>query len=144
MAGELRVNARVFIPEHELQWRFSRSGGAGGQHVNTSSTRVELTFDLANTTALGPVLKDRAMYRLRNQLNEGCVMVVASERRSQFQNRRAATERLVEILREAIAPPPRARRPTKPTLSSKRARVDEKKRRGEIKRGRGRSSHDYE
>jgi ribosome-associated protein len=142
LAEPLRVSARVVVPEWELQWRFSRSGGAGGQHVNTSSTRVELVFDVVNTSALGSVLKQRALERLENQLVDGCVVIVASERRSQFQNRVLARERLTDLLRAALAPPPRKRRPTRPTLSSKKERVNTKRKRGEIKRGRGRPGHD--
>jgi ribosome-associated protein len=142
MTEPLHVSARIVVPEHELQWRFSRSSGAGGQHVNTSSTRVELVFDLVNTSAVGEVLKDRAVQRLAAQLVDGCVVVVSSERRSQFQNRLAAREKLAEVLRAAFAPPPRKRRPTRPTFSSKVKRVDTKKRRGEIKKGRGRPSGD--
>jgi ribosome-associated protein len=142
VSDALHVSARVVIPEHELQWRFSRSGGAGGQHVNTSSTRVELVFDLVNTSAIGSMLKERAIERLVNQLIDGCIVVVASERRSQFQNRLVARERLADLLRAALAPPPRKRRPTRPSLSAKKERVDTKKRRGEIKKGRGRPGTD--
>lgn len=138
----LRVSARVIVPEHELQWRFSRSSGAGGQHVNTSSTRVELVFDVVQTTALGPLLKERALARLASQLVDGCIVIVSSERRSQFQNRIAAREKLAELLRSAVAPPPRVRRPTRPTRSSQKERVDNKKRRGEVKRNRGRPHSD--
>jgi ribosome-associated protein len=142
MAEPLRVTARVVIPDHELQWRFSRSSGAGGQHVNTSSTRVELVFDLVNTVAIGAVMKERALERLASQLIDGCIVVVSSERRSQFQNRIAARERLCEVLKVALAPPPRKRRPTRPTLSAKKARMDTKRKRGEIKRGRARPGSD--
>jgi ribosome-associated protein len=142
MSDELRVSARVVIPEHELQWRFSRSSGAGGQHVNTSSTRVELVFDVVNSKAFGPVLRARAIERLASRLVDGCLVIVASERRSQFKNRLAARERLAETLRVAIAPPPRVRRPTRPTYSSKKERVETKRKRGDIKRGRQRPVSD--
>lgn len=115
---------------------------AGGQHVNTTSSRVELVFDVIATTAFGPVLKERALERLATQLIDGCVVVVASERRSQFQNRLAASERLAEMLREALAPPPKKRRPTRPTFSSKVKRVDTKRKRSEIKKNRSKPSND--
>jgi ribosome-associated protein len=103
---------------------------------------VELVFDVENTSALGAVLKERVLSRLASQLIDGCVVIVSSERRSQFQNRIAARERLAEVLRSAVAPPPRARRPTRPTRSSQKERVDTKKRRGDIKKGRSRPSAD--
>jgi ribosome-associated protein len=88
----LRLSSRVAIPDHELQWRFSRSSGAGGQHVNTSSTRVELVFDIARSSAFGSVYRERAIERLRSRLVDGCVVVVASERRSQHANRELARQ----------------------------------------------------
>jgi ribosome-associated protein len=134
----LAVRAGVVIPEAELAWRFSRSGGPGGQSVNTTDSRVELSFDVASTTALSDVLKSRALERLESRLVDGVVTIAASEYKSQWRNREAARERLVTLLREAIAPPPRPRRPTKPSKASVRRRLDSKKRRGQTKRLRGR------
>jgi len=134
MPGDLPVRGSVVIPEAELRWRFSRSSGPGGQSVNTTDSRAELSFDLATTTAVGPVLKARALERLASRLVEGVLTVAASEQRSQLQNRRAAEERLVEILAEALAPPPRKRRATRPSKRSVQRRLDTKKRRGETKR----------
>ena len=134
MDGGIRISARVVIPEAELSWRFSRSGGAGGQHVNTSDTRVELLYDVARSAALGPTLKARALERLATRLVEGVLTVTASERRSQLQNREAARERLASVLREALAPPPKKRRATRPSRGSVEQRISEKKRRGEVKR----------
>jgi ribosome-associated protein len=122
------------IPDSELSWRFSRSGGPGGQSVNTADSRVELSWDVANTTALGPTLKARALERLAGRLVDGVLTVVASEHRSQFQNRRAAEARLLETVRAAIAPPPRPRRPTKPSRGSVERRLAGKKNRGDIKK----------
>lgn len=130
----LVVTARVAIPPAELVERFSRSGGAGGQHVNTSDTRVELSYDVARSAALTKTLRDRALERLANRLVDGVLTVVASDRRSQRQNRDLARERLAETLREAIKPPPKPRRPTKPSKGAVQARLDEKKRRGQTKR----------
>jgi ribosome-associated protein len=136
MPGPLPVRHGVEIPEHELSWRFSRSSGPGGQSVNTTDSRVELSFDVANTTALSPYLRDRAIDRLHNRLVDGVVTVTASEHRSQLRNREAAESRLAQLIREAIAPPPPKRRPTKPTKASVRRRLDDKTRRGSIKRDR--------
>ena len=132
------VRAGVVIPEAELAWRFSRSSGPGGQSVNTTDSRVELSFDVAGTTALSDVLKSRALERLQSRLVDGVVTIAASEYKSQWRNREAARERLAALIREAIAPPARPRRPTKPSKASVRRRLDAKKRRGQTKRLRGR------
>jgi ribosome-associated protein len=124
----------VVIPQSELRWRFSRSSGPGGQSVNTTDSRVELSFDVAGTTALTPVLKERALSRLADRLVDGVLTVSASEHRSQLQNRKAAGTRLAAALAEAVAPPPRRRRPTRPSRAATNRRIAEKKRRGETKR----------
>lgn len=130
----LRVTPRVTIPEHELQWRFSRSSGAGGQHVNTTDTRVQLSWDLTTSTAIGEAQRARARRRLGAALVDGVLTVTASERRSQLRNREAARQRLAELVSDAIAPPTPPRRPTAPTRASQRRRMDDKSRRGETKR----------
>jgi len=124
----------VAIPAHELTWRFSRSSGPGGQGVNTTDSRVELVFDLAASEALPAPLKDRALARLAGRLTDGRITVAASEFRSQLRNRNAARDRLAALLAEAIAPPPRTRRATKPSKASVARRLDEKSRRSQIKR----------
>ena len=134
MPGDLRLRGSLVVPEAELSWRFSRSSGPGGQSVNTTDSRAELSFDVARTTALGPVLKARALERLGDRLVDGVLTVAASEHRSQLQNRRAAEERLVELLVAAVAPPPRPRRATRPSKGAVQRRLDEKKRRGQTKR----------
>lgn len=134
MSEPLRVNDSIVVPETELEWRFSRSSGPGGQGVNTTDSRVELTFDLAATTALSEFLRDRALERLASRLVDGRVTVAASEHRSQLRNREAAAQRLAQLLREAIAAPPKKRRPTKPSRRAKQRRLDEKKRRGQVKK----------
>ena len=141
MPGPLQVSTRVVVPEAELMWRFSRSGGPGGQAVNTLNSRVELSFDVVASTAFSESLRERALQRLEGRLVEGVLTIAASERRSQYQNRLAAEQRLIEILQEAVAPPPKQRRPTRPSLRAKKTRMDDKKRRGEIKKGRGRTDH---
>ncbi len=134
----LVVRTGVVIPEKELEWRFSRSSGPGGQSVNTTDSRVELSFDVAGTTAFTDVLRARALERLQSRLVNGVLTVAASEHKSQWRNREAARTRLAALLKDAIAAPPRKRRPTRPSKNSVRRRLDEKKRRGETKRLRGR------
>lgn len=122
------------IPDAELTWRFSRSSGPGGQNVNTTDTRVQLSFDLAGSDAFPDDLKQRMLSRLGDRV----VTVAASEHRSQLRNRRAAEDRLAELLEAAMKPPPARRVPTKPSKGSQQRRIGHKKRRGEIKRLRGR------
>jgi ribosome-associated protein len=123
----------LVIPDGELVERFSRSPGPGGQSVNTSDSRVELEYDVLTSSALTAAQRARLVGRLGSP-----VRVVASEHRSQHRNRVAARERLAARVREALAPPPPARRPTKPTRSSQRRRVEQKRQRGETKALRGR------
>ena len=129
----IQVRGRT-IPADELSWRFSRSSGPGGQSVNTSDSRAELSYDLAASDALGPVLKKRALRALAGRLVSGVLTVSASEHRSQLRNREAATRRLASALTAATAPPPAARRPTKPTRGSRERRLAAKQRRSQIKR----------
>lgn len=136
--GGLEVSAAVVIPDAELAWRFSRSSGPGGQSVNTTDSRVELSFDVAGTTSLEPALKARAVERLASRLVDGVLTVAASEHRSQWRNREAARTRLAALLRDAIAAPPRRRRPTRPSKAAVRRRLEDKQRRSETKRLRGR------
>lgn len=133
VTGDLIVSPRVTIPAHELHWRFSRSSGPGGQGVNTSDSRVELSFDVAATQALAPGSKARALERLGGRLAGGVITVAASEHRSQLRNREAAAARLAATLRTAIAPPPQARRPTKPSRAAVERRLNAKKATGELK-----------
>ncbi|HZE37575.1 MAG TPA: alternative ribosome rescue aminoacyl-tRNA hydrolase ArfB [Stackebrandtia sp.] len=134
MPSPLRVSRSVVVPEVELSWRFSRSSGPGGQGVNTTDSRVELTYDVAATAALSEAQRERALQRLADRLVDGKITVAASEHRSQLRNREAAMERLAELLREAIAPPPKQRRATKPSKRAKAKRMDAKRRRGDVKR----------
>jgi ribosome-associated protein len=124
----------VTIPPEELSWRFSRSPGPGGQSVNTADTRAELSFDLAASQALPPVLRQRALAALADRLNSGVITVAASDYRSQLRNREAAAGRLAELLTEATAPPAAPRRPTKPTRASRERRLADKQRRSQTKR----------
>lgn len=130
------IRGSVSLPEAELMWRFSRSSGPGGQHVNTSDSQVELRFDLAKTEAFPPVWKERALERLESRLVGGVISVRASEHRSQWRNRETAAVRLTALLAEATAPPPRARRKKKIPRGINERRLREKKQRAETKRGR--------
>lgn len=130
------MTPKLVIPEAELSWRFSRSSGPGGQGVNTTDSRAELSFDVARSAVLSDALRTRALERLSGRLVDGVVTVAASEHRSQLQNRDAAEQRLVELIREAVAPPPAPRRPTRPSRGSKERRLEGKRHRSEIKKGR--------
>ncbi|GGX88650.1 alternative ribosome rescue aminoacyl-tRNA hydrolase ArfB [Streptomyces anandii] len=136
MSGPHLIRGSVALPEAELAWRFSRSSGPGGQHVNTSDSQAELRFDLAGTEALPEVWKRRALERLASRLVDGVIVVRASEHRSQWRNREAAAVRLAALLAEATAPPPRPRRPTRVPRGINERRLREKKQRSETKRGR--------
>ena len=131
---DVRVGPTVTIPAAELTWRFSRASGAGGQHVNTTDSRVELTWDVRRSSALTEQQRSRALRRLAAALVDGTITVTASERRSQLRNREAATERLAHLVATAIEPPPPPRRPTKPSRGAQQRRLDSKKRRGDTKR----------
>jgi ribosome-associated protein len=136
MDGDLRVNESVTIPAGELLWRFSRSGGPGGQGVNTADSRVELRFNVALTTAIPDHLKARALSRLGSQLVDGALIVTSSAHRAQLDNRRAAAAKLVVMLQRAMAEPPPTRRPTSPTAGAIQARLDAKRHRGRLKQDR--------
>jgi ribosome-associated protein len=127
----------LVVPATELVERFSRSSGPGGQSVNTTDSRVEISLDLTRSSALTPEQRERATSRLGER-----IVVTASEHRSQHRNRVAARGRLADRLREALAPPPLIRVPTKPTKGSQRRRVEGKRRRAQVKAMRGRVQTD--
>jgi ribosome-associated protein len=122
------------IPPEELSWRFSRSSGPGGQSVNTTDSRVEVSYDLATSDALGPVLKERALRALAGRLTGGVITVAAAEHRSQLRNREAAASRLAALLVAATAPPPPPRRPTRPSRAAIQRRLADKQHRSQTKR----------
>lgn len=132
--GEISVRPGVSLRADELSWRFSRSSGPGGQGVNTADSRVELSFDVARSPSLSDTHRRRALEMLATRLVDGVLTIAASEHRSQLRNREAAVARLAALLREATAPPPRARRPTKPSKGATQRRIDDKKRRSQLKR----------
>ncbi|HEY6151926.1 MAG TPA: alternative ribosome rescue aminoacyl-tRNA hydrolase ArfB [Gaiellaceae bacterium] len=131
MAGEsIRVTRSVSLPRSEIDFRYSRSSGPGGQHAQKSDTRVEASFDVESSLALSETQKRRVVAKAGPVLR-----AIAQDERSQWRNRELATERLVEQLREALRVP-RRRRPTKPTKASVERRLDQKRRRSERKRQR--------
>ena len=138
-AEGLRIGRSIVVPDRELSERFSRSSGPGGQGVNTTDSRVELSYDVARSPSLPETTRARMLARLEGRLVDGVVTVTASEHRTQLANRRAARERLTDLLIGAAAPPPPKRRPTKPSRAANQRRLDAKKRRSETKqRRRGR------
>lgn len=139
---DLEVSAALTIPATELGWRFSRSSGPGGQHVNTSDSRVELFWDVAGSGALSESQRQRLLDRLRPRLVGGVVTVVASEQRSQLRNREIARGKLAAILGAALAPDGPRRRATKATRGSDRRRLAAKSQRSETKKQRQRPGFD--
>ena len=129
------MGSRFHLPEREMTWRFSRSSGPGGQHVNTSDTRVELVWSLAQSPSLTEAQRARVAERLRHRIVDGTITVVSSEYRSQHRNREAARARLEELVARALVPP-RPRRATQPSKAARQRRLEAKKRRGDLKRGR--------
>jgi ribosome-associated protein len=137
----LVVDDRVAIPRHELQMRASRAGGAGGQHVNKTSSRIEIRWNVRTTTALDEGARARVLEKLAARLDgDGNVRVVSSEMRSQLQNRERAERRLAELIAKALTIP-KARKRTKPSRAAKENRLKEKKQRSERKKNR-RSGYD--
>lgn len=129
----LEVNSDLAIPLSELEYRATRSGGPGGQHVNTSASRIEVVWDVASSRALTDEQRARLLHRLRSRLDsEGKLRLVASDRRSQLQNRESATERLREVVARALVVPKRRKKSAVPRAERLR-RLEEKRRRGEIK-----------
>ena len=139
MLGELRLLCGVVVDEAELRWRFSRASGPGGQGVNTTDSRVELSWDLGNSPALGDELKQRALERLGTRLVDGVVKVVATEHRSQLRNREAAHARMTALLDDALRPPAAPRRSTRASRASRARRAAAERHRRDIKAQIGRA-----
>jgi ribosome-associated protein len=132
--GVLEVNDSLWIPRAELAYRASRSGGPGGQHVNTSSTRVEVVWDVGASPSLSDAQRARLQEKLANRINgEGELLLAARDHRSQLQNKEAATERLVELVRQALVIP-KPRKKTRPSRAAKEARLQAKKRQSDKKK----------
>lgn len=135
MSG-IRINRNLEIPEHELQFRFTTSGGPGGQHANKASTRVELIWNVQTSNALGPRQRQRLMGALRNRIDRNGNLRLASDRqRSQLQNRHDVIERFSHLIKRSLVPP-KKRVGTKPSKAAKERRLAEKKRRSDVKKNR--------
>lgn len=139
---DLEVSTELTIPAAELGWRFSRSSGPGGQHVNTSDSRVELSWSVIDSKVLSEGQRERLLMRLRGRLVGGAVTVTASEQRSQLRNREVALRKLAELVSAGLAPDGPRRRATKPTKGSNRRRLAAKERRSTTKQHRRRPSAD--
>ncbi|MHA7140651.1 alternative ribosome rescue aminoacyl-tRNA hydrolase ArfB [Arthrobacter sp. Sr33] len=139
---DLEVSAKLVIPERELGWRFSRSSGPGGQHVNTSDSRVELFWNIADSTVLSDEQRAMLLNRLSRHVVAGTVTVAASEQRSQLRNRDTAMRKLADLVTVGLAPDPKPRRPTRPTRGSTRRHLAAKQQRSATKRNRQRPTAD--
>ena len=133
---DLAVNSHLRLPLAELRYRFVRSSGPGGQHVNKAETQVELTFDVTHSPSLSDVQRQRILSKLKNLIDaEGVLHLTAQSERSQLRNREAVTERFRALLAAALHVP-KTRRPTKPSAAAKERRIASKKRRGQAKQNR--------
>jgi len=137
---DLEVSPALTLPASELGWRFSRSPGPGGQHVNTSDSRVELSWNVATSLSLSDDQRARLLARLDRRLVGGVVTVAASEQRSQLRNREIALAKLADLVSAALAPDAARRRATRPTRGSNRRRLAAKEQRAATKRQRQRPS----
>jgi ribosome-associated protein len=136
--GFLEITPSVRLPRQELVYRASRAGGPGGQHVNTSSTRVEVVWDVAGSPALDDAQRARVLARLATRIDSvGRLRLVSGGSRSQLRNREEVTERLRRLVAAALAVPKKRKR-TRPTAASKAARLEAKRRRSARKRERHR------
>jgi ribosome-associated protein len=132
----VQITKNVSIPMSELSFRFARSGGPGGQHVNRSATQVELLFDVANSPSLSEAQRRRAFRKLKSRLDtEGVLHLVSQETRSQYRNREEVVERFQELMRKALQVPKR-RLPTRPSRAARERRLEKKRHRSEKKRRR--------
>ena len=136
--GRLRITPELAIPRSELTYRATRAGGPGGQHVNTSSTRVELTWDVASSPSLGDEQRARILARLARRIDSsGVLSMTDATTRSQHRNRERVTERFAEVVASAFVEK-KKRKATKVPRAVKQARLDEKKKRSQTKKLRGR------
>ena len=140
--GYLEITPALLLPLAELDYRATRSGGPGGQHVNTSSTRIEVWWDVRSSPAVTEEQRARLLERLSGRLDgDGRLRVVASASRSQLRNREAATERLRQLVASALVVPKQRKR-TKPSRAAKAARLEAKRRRSALKRERRPPRHE--
>ncbi len=133
---DLNINSYLTIPSKELKWRFSRASGPGGQGVNKTDSKVELIFDIEHSSVISSFLKQRMLKKLQSKCTNGCLNIIAKEKRSQYQNRQLALARLQKLLQKGLNSSPKSRKSTKPTLASQNRRITIKKRRSVLKQKR--------
>lgn len=134
----VRINQRLTIPDSELEFRATRSGGPGGQHANTSATRIELTWNVRSSPSLSDRRRELLLSRIGNRLDsEGTLRLVCDTHRSQHRNRQEVIERFAELVAGALRPV-KKRKKTRPPRASKERRLEKKKQRGRVKKLRGR------
>ena len=140
MSDDLVINNGVTIPATELSYAASRASGPGGQHVNTTESRIQLRWNVAETRALTDAQRARVLRAFASRLTDAGELILASDaHRSQRRNREEVRQRLAQLLREALVPP-KPRKKTRPTAASRQRRMEEKRQRGQIKKGRGKPS----
>ena len=139
---DLVINSKIIIPSNEIEWRFSRSSGAGGQNINKTESRVEIVFDIQKSKILTPFHKSLILMHLKKYINHDCICLKVQKHRTQYENRKLAIAKLTTLLKDAMHDVRKKRKPTKPTKSSQRKRVEYKKKRGEVKRNR-KDTQDY-
>ena len=132
----LEIHQELIIPSHEIQWRFSRSSGAGGQNVNKIESKVEIIFNIQKSKALNSFQKNLLLKKLNNKIHNGSISIKVKERRTQYKNRKLAIEKLTSLIKEILISKEKARKITSPTKSAQRRRVESKRKRGEVKRNR--------
>jgi ribosome-associated protein len=138
----IRINTRYSVPTAELEFKASRSGGPGGQHANTSATRIQLFWNVREAQSLSDRRRQLILSRLSSRIDgDGVLQVACDTHRSQHQNRQEATERFAELVAEALRPNKKRKR-TRPTRASKERRLKNKKHRGKVKKLRGRVRRD--
>ena len=132
----LQINKKLIIPSKEIEWRFSRSSGPGGQNVNKIESKVEIIFNIDKSQALNPYQKAILLKKLGTNVNNGSITLKVQEKRNQFRNRQIAIEKLISLLKEKLMSETKIRKVSTPTTASQRRRIESKKKRGELKRNR--------
>ena len=132
----LQVSKKLIIPTNEIQWRFSRSSGPGGQNVNKIESQVEIIFNIEKSKALNTFQKNLLLTKLNNKIINGCISLKVKEKRTQFKNRQLARQKLTSLIKKIIMSEEKVRKVTTPTKYSQRRRIESKKKRGELKQNR--------
>jgi len=132
----LKITRRIIIPSNEIQWRFSRSSGPGGQNVNKIESQVEILFNIHKSRSLNYSQKNLLLEKCKNKVLNGCISIKVQEKRTQFQNRKLARQKLITLIQNILISEEKVRKMTIPTKSSQRKRVESKKKRGDLKRNR--------